>query len=639
MIITRYDKNPILIPKTDSCWEAYATFNGCPIKKDKEIYLIYRAMSCNEYHRFSEKKINLSSIGIAKSFDGINFKERKLFIYPQESWEKFGCEDPRVTKIDGLYYIFYTALSQFPFNANGIKVAVAISKDLKTIEKKELVTPFNAKAMTLFPEKINKKIVSVFTYKPDTPNPKICFAIFDKKEDIYSRDFWEKWYNKQEEFILDIPKRPQDHIEIGSPPIKTEHGWILFYSYIYDFFTTGDSSRWVFSIDAVLLDLKDPKKRISKTKGPILTPEEYYEKYGLLNNIVFPSGAIIKDDKIYVYYGASDTTCCLAFIDLKSFLDHILPNKLEGISFKRFDKNPILEPIKEHKWENRSTFNPAAIYLGGKVHIIYRAVSDENISVLGYATSKNGYNIDYRSQIPIYVPRRDFEKSGCEDPRLTKIDGYIYMLYTAYDVNATPRVALTKIKEKDFLKNKWNWSEPILISPPGFSDKDACIFPEKIKGKYYILHRMGNEIDLSVRDDLDFKEKNAYKYLEENNWVKPRKGWWDYRKVGCASPPIKTKKGWILLYHGIAMDHSYTLGALLLDLKNPYKIIARTDEPIFKPEADYEKVGDVPNVVFPCGSIVKDGLIFIYYGGGDKVTGVATLKLKILLDKLKLCRC
>lgn len=639
MKVKRYEKNPILIPNIDNCWESHSTFNGCPVKMDSEIYLVYRSMSCNDYHRIAERKMNLSTIGIAKSTDGINFKERKPFIFPEEPWEKYGCEDPRVTKIDDTYYIFYTALSDYPFTANGIKVAVATSKDLKKIDEKKLVTPFNAKAMALFPEKINNKLVTIFTYRSDTPSPKICFAEFDNPKDMWSRECWEKWYNNQDKFVLEIPKRPQDHLEIGSSPIKTSKGWLLFYSYIYDFFTTSDMNRWVFSIDAVLLDLKDPKKIIGKTKGPILTPEEYYERYGMVNNIVFPSGALVNNKEVYLYYGAADTTCCLAKIDVDCLLDHMLPNKYDSISFKRYDKNPIIEPIKEHKWEQRSTFNPGAIYLNNKIHIIYRAVSDENISVLGYATTNDGFNIDYRSKIPIYVPRKDFERSGCEDPRLTKIDDYIYMLYTAYDVRATPRVALTKIKEKDFINNIWNWSEPILISPPGVMDKDACIFPEKINNKYYILHRMGNEIDFSVRADLEFKEKDNKKYLEENNWVSPRKGWWDYRKVGAASPPIKTKEGWLLFYHGIAMDHSYTVGVLLLDLKDPKKILARSDNPLFKPETDYEKSGDVPNVVFPCGTIVKDGIIFMYYGGGDKVTGVATMKLETILKKLKYSKC
>lgn len=635
MLIKRYDKNPIVRPNKNSCWESHSTFNGCAIKKDIYIYLLYRAMSCEDYHRIPETKMNLSCVGICKSNDGQNFRNKKILIYPEKDFEKFGCEDPRVTKIDGKYYIFYTALSEYPFRASGIKVGVAISKDLEKIQEKHLVTPFNAKAMTLFPEKINNKLFSIFTYHSDSPNPQICFAEFEKEEDMWSKEYWQKWYSSHENDVLQLKRKKEDHVEIGAPPIKTEKGWLLFYSYIYDYFT----DHKIFGIEAVLLDLKNPRKIIARTKGPILVPEEYYEKYGMVNNIVFPTGAIKQLNQINLYYGAADTTCCLAFLNLKSLLDHMLPNKLDGLSFKRYEKNPIIKPIKENKWEDRATFNPAAIYLDNKIHIIYRAVSGDNYSVLGYATSKDGYNIDHREKEPIYKPRKDFESSGCEDPRLVEIDNYVYMLYTAYDKKTTPRVALTKISKKDFIKNNWNWSEPILISPPGISDKDACIFPEKINNKYYLLHRIDESIDLCVREDLKFNKNSKEKYLEENHWLSPRVGWWDHKKVGAACSPIKTSDGWLLLYHGISKDNSYNVGAVLLDLKNPYKILARTDEPIFRPETEYEKTGDVSNVVFPCGAVVLNKEIFIYYGGGDKVTGVATLKLELLLKKLKLCRC
>jgi predicted GH43/DUF377 family glycosyl hydrolase len=149
-----------------------------------------------------------------------------------------------------------------------------------------------------------------------------------------------------------------------------------------------------------------------------------------------------------------------------------------------------------------------------------------------------------------------------------------------------------------------------------------------VEGKYFIIHRSGEDIDSALVDSLDFDGKT---WIEEYRWVSPRKGWWDSKKIGAAAPPIKTKNGWILLYHGISDDNVYRVGALLLDLENPTKIIGRTPEPIFEPEMPYEKQGDVPNVVFPCGAVeIKDN-IFMYYGGADKVVGVATIKTKELL--------
>ena len=114
---------------------------------------------------------------------------------------------------------------------------------------------------------------------------------------------------------------------------------------------------------------------------------------------------------------------------------------------------------------------------------------------------------------------------------------------------------------------------------------------------------------------------------------------WDSRKVGTATPPIKTRIGWVLLYHGVSEeDGCYRIGAVLLDLKDPTKIIARTDEPIFEPETAYEKVGQVSNVVFPCGAVVLGKKIFIYYGAADQVIGVATIEIERLLKNIETCR-
>jgi len=637
MIIERSDSNPILKPNKNQSWEAEAVFNGCPIKKGSDIYLVYRAMSLPHYHTSAGMKMSVSDIGIAQSKEGINFTNRRRFIVPEHSWEKFGCEDPRITKIGDKYYIFYTALSTFPFTSDGIKVGVAISKDLKSIQEKHLVTPFNSKGMALFPEKINGKFWSILTVHTDKPPAKICLASFKKEKEIWSKTYWNKWYKNFEKHSLPLQRRPEDHIEVGAPPIKTKHGWIVIYSYIQNYF----SPKKLFGIEAILLDLKNPFKIIAKTKAPILVSEEYYEKVGFVPNVVFPSGAIIEKNWIHFYYGAADTTCCLAYIEISSLLDYMLSRKGE-IKFTRPKKIPIITPDKKHSWESKATFNPAAICLQGKVHLVYRAMSEDNTSVLGYAQSKDGVKIDYRSPKPIYVPRESFEQkkqvggnSGCEDPRLTKIGDKIYMLYTAFDGKNSPRIALTSIFSKDFLKQKWNWSKPVLISPPNLDDKDACLFPEKINGEYLIIHRSGDDIDLASCPALNFKRN----WLEEDRWISPREGWWDNKKVGAAASPIKTKEGWLLFYHGVSEDGVYRVGAVLLDLSNPRKVIARTDDPLFEPETSYEKTGQMPNVVFPCGTVLIGEKIFMYYGGGDSVVGVATIKLKDLLKRLTTCKC
>lgn len=636
MLIKRSDENPILKPEKYHSWEATAVFNGCPTEKDGQDYFVYRALSLPHYHTVAQKKLQVSSIGVAKTDSGVDFYDRERFIIPEESWEAFGCEDPRVTEIDGKYYIFYTALSTYPFKAEGIKVGLAISEDLETIDEKHLITPFNAKAMSLFPEKINGKFWSVLSVNTDNPPAKIALASFDKEEEIWDRDRWRDWYKDLDNHCLDLARRPEDQVEVGAPPIKTEEGWILLYSYIRNY----RSNDPLFTVEAALLDLDSPSKIIARTKNPLLTPEEYYEKIGLVSDVVFPSGAKLEGGKIKLYYGAADTTCCLAEID-KDHLIEKMTRKRNPAELKRASTNPILEPIPENSWESKAVFNPAAIHLDGEVHILYRAMGEDNTSTIGYARSADGVNIDYRHPEPVYEPRRPFEEkltpggnSGCEDPRITKIDNRIYMTYTAFDGRNPPRVALASISVDDFLDENWNWKEPVLISPPNIDDKDACIFPEKVNGKYFIVHRGGDDIDTSFNKSLDFDGET---WIEEYRWIYPRRGMWDSEKVGVAGPPIKTEEGWVLFYHGVSKDDGkYRVGVVLLSLDDPTKITARLDDYIFEPETEYEKIGIVSNVVFPCGNVLMDDTFYIYYGGADKVTGVATIKKQELLETLKM---
>ena len=193
------------------------------------------------------------------------------------------------------------------------------------------------------------------------------------------------------------------------------------------------------------------------------------------------------------------------------------------LSLERFEGNPLLRPDRKHQWETKAAFNPAAIYEGGKVHILYRAIGETDVSVLGYASSLDGLHINERLNKPVYIPREPFEgaspsrpysselpniyisggggSGGCEDPRLTRIDDCVYMTYVAYDGHSHPRVALSSIHINDFLKHKWDWKKPVLITPPYIVDKNACILPEKISGKYVIFHRVFPNILIDLVDE------------------------------------------------------------------------------------------------------------------------------------------
>ena len=309
------------------------------------------------------------------------------------------------------------------------------------------------------------------------------------------------------------------------------------------------------------------------------------------------------------------------------------------IKLERFEGNPIIEPISENPWEAKAVFNAGAVYEDGKFHILYRAMGNDDTSVFGYASSKDGLHIDERLAEPIYVPREEFEKkanpgnSGCEDPRITKIGDRFYVLYTAFDAKTPTRVAMTSIKVDDFLNKEWNWEKPALISPPGIDDKNACILPEKINGKYAIFHRIHPCIWIDFVDSLVFR---GDRWIKGSTWFKIRTDLWDSRKIGIAGPPIKSKDGWVLIYHGLSEhDLKYRLGAMLLKLDDPTKAISRLDYPIIEPEEWYENEGLRAGTVFSCGAAVVKGKLFVYYGAADKHICVATTDFDALVEELK----
>ncbi len=308
------------------------------------------------------------------------------------------------------------------------------------------------------------------------------------------------------------------------------------------------------------------------------------------------------------------------------------------IKLKRYVNNPILNPIPEHDWEAKAVFNTAAIYLDGRVHLIYRAMSHDNTSVLGYASSKDGINFDERLADPIYTPRVKEEKkaqpgnSGCEDPRISRIGDTLYMCYTAFDAKGPTRVALTTIKVDDFLNRRWKWSKPKIITPPGIDSKNACVLPGKINGKYYIFHRFYPCIWIDAVENLNFGKNE---WIKGSAWFKPRSSNWDSRKIGIAGPPIKTEHGWLLLYHAISeSDRHYRIGAMLLELDNPTHALARTDYYLLEPRMEFEFHGQEQNVVFSCGAVVIKDTLYFYYGGADSSIGLAACNFTKLMNEL-----
>lgn len=631
-LLEKSPENPIVRPRYEHEWEDRGTFNASVVWDGSLYHMLYRAQSSEQPYRGA--MVPLSTIGYASSRDGVSFSGRRQFIVPENEWEAFGCEDPRVTLLDDTYFVFYTALSMFPFSPPGIRVGVALTKDFQTVDEKHPVTSFNSKAMALFPARVGGRIAAVLTADTDVPPAKIGLALFDDVSDIWSPRYWHHWYAHLDSHVLPVLRSSADQVEVGAVPIETDRGWLLLYADIRGY--RLEAERRVFGIEALLLDRDDPSRILGRTQKPLLVPDAAYEMRGFVPRVAFPSGALTRDGTLMLYYGAADTSVALATGSLDAILDeirtsrHVPPSasSADRGTLTRHEGNPIIAPRAELEWESRATFNPAAVLVDGRVHILYRALDDHDTSTIGYATSLDGVNIDERLTEPVYVPREPFEHksvpgggSGCEDARATIIDDRLYMLYTAFN-SYDARVALSSISVEDFLARRWVWEKPILISPPEVWDKNASLFPRRIGGNFAVLHRLSLGVWIDLADDLRAFEQ---RWLGGRLLIAPRPGRWDNRKVGAAAPPIETSRGWLLLYHGIEDPGTiYRVGALVLDRDDPTKVLARSEDPILEPRETYEREGLIRNVVFPCGAVVKDGRLLVYYGGADHVVGVAT---------------
>ncbi len=291
------------------------------------------------------------------------------------------------------------------------------------------------------------------------------------------------------------------------------------------------------------------------------------------------------------------------------------------MKLRRYEGNPILKPKPENAWESEDVFNPAVVYDHGLFHLLYRAMGRDGISRIGYAVSVDGFNF-FRFDKPVFTPKVILEPRGCEDPRVVKLENRYYMTYTAYSERGM-RVGLASTD--NFIS--WRRYD---VWWPEMNNKNAVLFPDKIEGKYVLLHRPTREgermgIWISYSDNL------AEWYGTREIMAPCEEGGWESEKIGAGAPPIKTEKGWLLIYHGVDEDNVYRLGAAMLSLDDPSKVLYRHPEPIIEPEADYEIRGEVPRVVFACGACEVRNKYFVYYGGADSVVCVATVDKEEML--------
>ncbi len=336
-------KEGIIISKTTLGFENEGVLNPAAIREGDDIHLFYRAV----------RKGNYSSIGYCRLKDPLTVEERHdiPLVFPQFDYESHGVEDPRITKIDDLYYLTYTAYDGV--NALG---ALAISTDLKHFEKQGIIVPqflydefkmladcqgpinekyarFNDRSrlvavpnrkilvwdknVIFFPRRINGKLYFLHRVRPD-----IQLAAVSEISDL-TKDFWDNYFLHLGENIALTSKYEHEvsYIGGGCPPIETPHGWLLIYHGVHD-----TPTGYVYTACAALMDLENPLKEITRLPYPLFKPEAEWELTGEVNNVCFPTGAVLFDDTLYIYYGAADERIACASLSLSALMSELLLN-------------------------------------------------------------------------------------------------------------------------------------------------------------------------------------------------------------------------------------------------------------------------------------------------------------------------
>jgi predicted GH43/DUF377 family glycosyl hydrolase len=343
------------------------------------------------------------------------------------------------------------------------------------------------------------------------------------------------------------------------------------------------------------------------------------------------------------------------------------------MSFKltKYEGNPILSPNLVCPWESLSVTNPGAWYDRdtGVVTMLYRCADHDAgyTRRIGLAVSRDGYSFERVSDKPVLSPCEDAWDAGAvEDPRIIKMGDWYYVTYVGYPEwqgqvyipkEDRPDIWVWPKYPEEFPDHlKWRGVRTGLaltrdfrtfkrvgpITHPRADDRDLVIFPEKIGGKFWRLHRPGwrgpkwgldaPAMWVGTADDLMWWPEDETKIMAQAKYP------WEGRKIGANTPPLKTPEGWIVLYHGVSPeDRYYRIGAMLLGLNDPSVILHRTPEWIMEPTEEFETKGLYNGVVFPCGAVVIDGKLFTYYGCGDKHVGLATCSLGELVDHLLTC--
>ncbi|XLQ20375.1 MAG: hypothetical protein ACKUBY_01165 [Candidatus Moraniibacteriota bacterium] len=583
------------------------------------------------------KDAEKGSFTVRESDDGITFEtlttNAKVVNINGPSDDFSKCNFFHISKDGKDYYLTYRLCDEE-------KLCFAKSKNLIDWEKKESLDCGGG----------NAKIVTEYLYA----GRNVMYVGGGSITLCVSEDF-EKWSRVKKELISAEKQKLDVEFFITDVQVVDDGVFVMYAKSQKD-----ENGIVQYDLHGALFDYGDPTKLLWQSCGAIYTTENTTVSAASIFGTVlfddyFVSYWIDENDNMFLvrhfYNLENEAKEGVCEIEEQVSEGHEHDVNTEITELKRVVQNPIMSPREHRNWEAIAAYNPTAIEDDGTIHIIYRADGHDLKSVWGYASTDDGVTIENRSKQSIYQrlttgkrtnvsPQTMYTSGnngggGCEDPRAVLINGIVYVTFTAFDGWGSVRVGLTSIDLEDFKNNNWNWNDTTLISPPGEMNKNWVIFPEKINGKFAILHSFSPEILIDYFDSLE--ELDGDTFITSNNTrpIDTSRGWdsW-FRGVGPA--PLKTDVGWLVFYH--AMDHTnpdrYRLGALLLDLNDPTKEICRSQGPVLEPEADYENDGHKWGVIYSCGAVIKDDTIFVYYGGADKFTCVAKASKDEFLDKL-----
>ncbi len=293
---------------------------------------------------------------------------------------------------------------------------------------------------------------------------------------------------------------------------------------------------------------------------------------------------------------------------------------------RRVSETPVIAP-RGGGWESAGTFNAAAIVRGDKIVMLYRAQDKQGTSRLGYAESADGIRFSRRDE-PVLSPMEEYEKDGgVEDPRLVQFGDTYYLTYTGYNKKDAQ---LCLAASTDLI----HWDRKGVIIPANKGNwnvkwtKSGAIVPEKIDGKYW-MYFLGTSADNKDQAGIAFST-NLLHWTEATQVpvlpVRPDR--FDSRVAEPGPPPIVTSNGIVLIYNGADDKLVYRTGIAIFDRNDPRKLLWRSDQPVFSPEKDWEKIGQVPNVVFVEGMVQQRNRYLFYYGGADKYVGVAEASIR-----------